>query len=125
MLYRLLRFIGDQISIANDIASYDKEAAQFSNRSDDPAPPPGIINVVHVIMGLEDLDAKGAKFLAYSWQMYMEMEIWDCLKEMKEKGSEITEEEWRFVEACLVCAAGNILTSLVMKRYGGEGAKIG
>ena len=89
-----------------------------------------LINIVSVIMKLERVDEAMAKSMAYAWQLCMENEILKDLEELKKKMRQCSEpsfeqeEEWRFIDAWLLVAAGNLFTSVVMSRYGGEGARI-
>ena len=88
-----------------------------------------LINIVSVIMKLERVDEVVAKSMAYAWQLCMENEILKDLEGLRKKRlcnelSSEEEEEWRFIDAWLLVAAGNLLTSVVMSRYGGEGARI-
>ncbi|KAL8951635.1 MAG: hypothetical protein Q9222_002396 [Ikaeria aurantiellina] len=117
-LRRLLRYLGDHISIANDIASYEKEKRAF-----DKGKASAMINIVDVIVQLEHIDVKAAKCLAYARQLLIENDILEEMRELKSDGK-LGVEEWRFVDACLTAASGNLLTSVVMSRYGGEGARI-
>ncbi|KAL8978224.1 MAG: hypothetical protein Q9205_006148, partial [Flavoplaca limonia] len=114
----LLRHIGDHISIVNDIASYDKEKRNFESGKAS-----SVINLVDVIMQQERLEAEPAKAMAYAWQLFTEEAIRRDLNRLKESGM-MGQEEWRFVDACLGAARGNLFTSVVIKRYGGEGARI-
>ena len=100
-----------------------------------------LINIVSVIKNLERVGDAAAKSMAYAWQLCMENEILKDLDELKkkkekEKGGEEKEcnglsaekeqeeEEWRFIDAWLLVASGNLFTSVVMSRYGGESARI-
>lgn len=82
-----------------------------------------MINIVHVIMKVERMEAAIAKSMAYAWQLCTENEILGELEELKRR-NELTIEDWRFIEACLLAASGNLLTSVVISRYGGEDARI-
>ena len=117
-LSRFLGYLGDQISIANDIASYEKEKRQFQTGK-----VAAMINVVHVITKVDRMDDMEAKSMAYAWQLWTENRIIRELEEMKRQ-DDLSLEEWRFADACLVAAAGNLLTSIVISRYGGEKARI-
>jgi len=110
--------LGNQISISNDLASYEKESHRF--QTDRAA---SMINLVHVIMRVDRVEEAIAKSLAYAWQLCTENEILRELEDMK-KRNELDLEDWRFIDACLVAASGNLLTSVVISRYGGEGARI-
>lgn len=114
----LLRCLGDQISIANDIASYEKEICLFETGRAS-----SMINIVHVIQQVDKVDEEAAKSIAYAWQLCTENEILRELKEMK-RLNELSLEDWRFIDACLATASGNLLGSVVISRYGGEDARI-
>lgn len=117
-LHRFLRRLGDQVSIANDLASYEKEKRRFeAGRAS------SMINLVHVIMKVERMQAVEAKSMAFAWQLFTENEILQELKGLKAR-DELSAEDWRFVDACLLAASGNLLTSVVISRYGGEDARI-
>lgn len=123
-LHRIVHHIGDQISIVNDLASYGMEKQRFESGK-----AKSLINIVAVIMKIERVEEVVAKSMAYAWQLCMENEIRKDLEEMKKKArwgelSVEEVEEWRFVDAWLLVAAGNLLTSVVMSRYGGEGARV-
>ncbi|KAL6717763.1 hypothetical protein ACLMJK_003848 [Lecanora helva] len=115
---RILHFIGDHISIVNDIASYEKE-----KKGVDTSAATSMINVVHVIMIVDRLEAKAAKSVAYAYQLHTENEILEELKSIK-KQNQFTEEDWRFVDTCLVAACGNLFAAVVMSRYGGEATRV-
>lgn len=118
-LARLFGFIGDQISIANDIASHHKEVQQFRDGK-----ATEMINLVHTIMQVYRVDeAAPAKSIAYSWQLWTENEILKELERLKAEG-DLSIEEWRLIDGCLVAASGNLLTSIVIGRYGGERKRI-
>ena len=133
-LHRIVHHIGDQISIVNDLASYEMEKQRFESGK-----AKSLINIVSVIMKIERVEEAVAKSMAYAWQLCMENEILKDLEELKKKKTEEKkkmqwnelngeeegeEEDWRFIDAWLLVAAGNLLTSVVMSRYGGEGARI-
>ena len=82
-----------------------------------------MINLVQVIMKVDRLDAMAAKSMAYAWQLYTENEIVEELRGLKRR-NELSVEDWRFLDACLMAASGNLLTSVVVSRYGGEDARI-
>lgn len=63
---RFLRYLGHQISIVNDIASYDKEKRQ--HQANEAA---AMINIVHVIAKNENLEDEPAKCMAYAWQLWL------------------------------------------------------
>ena len=112
-----LRALGDQISIANDIASYDKELADYKSRKSK-----DMINVVHVMTECYSLDAQAAKSMSYAWQLHSEDLVAKELGAMKTKG--LSREEWRLVDACLHAASGNVFAGVVISRYGGEETRL-
>ena len=127
-LHRIVHHIGDQISIVNDLASYEMEMQRFESGK-----AKSLINIVSVIMKIERVEEVVAKSMAYAWQLCMENEIRKDLEELKKKIEERKqwnelsveeEEDWRFIDAWLLVASGNLFTSVVMSRYGGEGARI-
>ena len=117
-LRRFLRYLGDQMSIANDIASYEKEKRGFQTGK-----VTSMINLVHVLMEVNRVDTTAAKSMAYAWQLYTEDIVLKEL-EMLKKGDELSLDEWEFVDTCLVAASGSLLTSVVISRYGGEDTRI-
>ena len=146
-LHRIVHHIGDQISIVNDLASYEMEKRRFESGK-----AKSLINIVSVIMNLERVGDAVAKSMAYAWQLCMENEILKDMDELKKKkeerkecnglkaekeeekecnglsaekeDEEEEEEVWRFIDAWLLVASGNLFTSVVMSRYGGEGARV-
>ena len=82
-----------------------------------------MINLVHVIVKVDRIEAMAAKSMAYAWQLCTENEILKELEELK-RHDELSVEDWEFLDACLVAASGNLLTSVVISRYGGEDARI-
>jgi hypothetical protein len=79
-----------------------------------------MINLVHVIMQSYRLDAEAAKFMAYAWQLHSEDQVGKEIEVLRRTG-DLSLDEWRFLEACLHAASGNVFTS-VISRYGGEQA---
>ena len=82
-----------------------------------------MINLVHVIMEGNQLDAEGGKSIAYAWQLLSESWIRNEIDNLCKRG-DLTVEEWRFVEACLLAASGSLFTSVIVSRYGGEETRI-
>lgn len=82
-----------------------------------------MINLVHVIAKVDRMEETAAKSMAYAWQLCTENEILKELEELKRR-DEMSVEDWNFVDACLLAASGNLLTSVVFSRYGGEDARI-
>lgn len=82
-----------------------------------------MINLVHVIMESYRLDAEAAKSMAYAWQLHSEDRVGKEIEAFRRTGN-LSLEEWRFLEACLHAASGNLFTSVVISRYGGEEARL-
>ena len=82
-----------------------------------------MINIVSVIQRIDKVDNLVAKSMAYARQLCIENEILQELKALKNPG-ELSAEEWMFVQAFLATAAGNLLNSVVISRYGGEDARV-
>ncbi|KAL6717704.1 hypothetical protein ACLMJK_005619 [Lecanora helva] len=114
----ILRLLGDHISLANDLASYEKEKRHYETGR-----MAAIVNVVNVLMTRDRLDAKAAKVMAFAWQLYVENEI---IEEVKRLGSDggLSSDEWTFIEACFTAVSGSFMSAVVMWRYGGESAKV-
>jgi hypothetical protein len=111
--------VGDHFSIANDIASYDKEYISFKSGK-----AKYLINVIAVVQKLLGvLDSNIAKSISYALQLQTEEAIIKELERMKITGN-LTDKQWKFVDSVLIMAAGNVFTSVVISRYGGEAARI-
>ena len=74
-------------------------------------------------MKVERVQPTEAKTMAYAWQLCTENELLQELEELKTR-DDMTVGDWRFIHACLQMAMGNLFTSLVIARYGGEDARI-
>lgn len=82
-----------------------------------------MINLVQVIMKVDRIEAMAAKSMAYAWQLYTENDILKELRVLK-RSNRLSVEDWRLLDACLLAASGNLLTSVVISRYGGEDGRI-
>lgn len=119
-LQRYLQLVGDHFSIANDIASYQKEYDNWAHGK-----AKHLINVVAVVQNLLDLKSSDdAKAVCYAIQLQTEQAILGELERMKQ-ANELSRSEWDYVDAALAMAAGNVFTSVVISQYGGEAARIG
>ena len=116
--HRVLGIVADSIIFHNDIGSYDKERRSFETGQAS-----SMINAVDVIMKLEQLQQKEGKALAYAWQLFMENELLRELDDLKTR-DDLSVADWGFLDACLLMTSGNLITSLFIARYGGEGARI-
>ncbi|KAL8956530.1 MAG: hypothetical protein Q9183_006285, partial [Haloplaca sp. 2 TL-2023] len=83
-----------------------------------------LINTVNVIKRIESIgDDDEAKEMAYAWQLWTESQVAKEIERLdREAGLGV--EEWVFVDACLVAAAGSGMAAVTMKRYGGEASRI-
>jgi len=106
------------MSIANDIASYEKELRNFKNGK-----VKHLINIVDVVRKLDRTDSDKAKMTCYALQLQTEQDIVAEWEQMK-RGYDLTVSEWDFMDALSAMAAGNIFTAIVISRYGGEAAQI-
>lgn len=111
--------MGDHFSIVNDIASYEKEYENFKNGKAQ-----HLVNIVVVMQEIyQSTSSDDAKTKSYALQLDTEDKIVQELESMKEARS-LSLSEWDYVDAVLAMAAGNIFTSVVISRYGGEAARI-
>lgn len=106
------------MSIANDLASYEKEFKDFENGR-----AKHLINIVEVVRKIDFTDSDTAKARCYERQLETERLILEELEYMKRAG-ELSFLEWEFVDGALAMAAGNVFTSVVISRYGGTGARM-
>lgn len=115
----ILRLISDHVSLVNDLASYDKEKRAF-----DEGKVCYLINAVDVTQRLLSLSSSSeAKRLTYAMQLQVETAIKVEMDRLSASGT-LTAEEFEFLDAALVMAAGNVFYSVVSSRYGGEAAKL-
>lgn len=106
------------MSIANDLASYEKECRDLQSGQ-----VKHLINIVVVVQKIDHTDGDAAKAQCYVKQLEIERSIMEELKYMK-RADELSSSEWEFVDSALAMAAGNIFTSVVISRYGGAEALI-
>ncbi|KAL8880502.1 MAG: hypothetical protein Q9215_003696 [Flavoplaca cf. flavocitrina] len=118
-LARYLTLVKDHLAIINDMASYDKE--ERASESSDGEQIINIVYVVQQVMSLPDVDS--AKVMAYAYQL--QTEAW-MIEELQHLESEmwLGDQEWQYLEATYVCAAGNAFFSMTSSRYGGEVARL-
>ncbi len=118
-LTRYLTLAKDHLAIVNDLASYDKEKRDFdSGASQD------LINIVDIVQQLMSLpDSDSAKATAYTYQLQIEAWMVQEIQRM-DREEQLTPEQWQYLEAVYVCAAGNVFFSMTSSRYGGETARL-
>ena len=118
-LNRYLVLVKDHLAIINDMASFDKEKRDFDQGSSS-----DLINIVDVVQRLFSLpDIDSSKALAYAYQLKTEAWMREELQNLDDR-KDLDEEQWRYLEATYVCAAGNTFFSVTSERYGGEAARI-
>lgn len=118
-LKRYLVLVKDHLAIINDMASFDKEKRAFDQGSSS-----DLINIVDVVQRLFSLpDIDSSKALAYAYQLQIEAWMREELQNLENR-EDLDEEQWRYLEATYVCAAGNTFFSMTSERYGGEAARI-
>ena len=118
-LAKYLSLIKDHLAIINDMASFDKEKRDFDNASSK-----YLINIVDVIQHILSLaDTDSAKAMAYAYQLQTEAGLVEELQRLKDH-EDLDVEQWQYLEATYVCAAGNTFFSMTSSRYGGEAARI-
>ena len=116
-LQKILHLLGDQMIITNDIASYAKEKRAYERGS-----AAAFINIVRMFAETERMDDDQAKSMAYAWQLGTENQIMEELNHLH--ANELLDlEEWALVDACMLAISGNLLTSVVIPRYGGKETK--
>ncbi len=116
---RYLSLIGDHLGLVNDLASYDKELRAFEKGE-----ATEMINLVAVMTDLLSLpNSDAAKAATYVYQLQVESWIIEEIEQLA-ANEKLTDEEWRFIEAVLLAATGNVFWSMISSRYGGEAAKI-
>jgi len=118
-LARYVRLVKDHISVANDLASWEKEKKAF-----DAGKVLYMINAVHVVKNLFRLASDGAAVaMTQAFQLQIEVEI-DAEIERLVAENELNAEEWRFIDASIYTMSGNVFVSTVMSRYGGKKCKL-
>lgn len=118
-LNRYLKLVKKHLAIVNDMASFDKEKRNFDEGfSSD------LINIVDVVQRLFSLpDVDSAKALAYTYQLQTEVWMREELQFLKDQAG-LDAEQWRYLEATYVCAAGNAFFSMTSSHYGGDKVRI-
>ncbi|KAL1626714.1 hypothetical protein SLS54_002877 [Diplodia seriata] len=118
-LARMVELMGNHMIYANDLGSFAKE-----KRAHAAGKIRHLINAVHVVgrlLGLPSDDA--AKGVVYGLQLQAECDMdAEVARLLGEDG--LDGEEWRFLDACLVLTAGNLLCTSIMDRYGGEQGRL-
>lgn len=113
-----LQLVGHQISITNDIGSYQKEKEAYESGE-----VLYLINAVNVTRKLLNLTSEAAVAMTQALQYQVESQIDEEICSLVEQDT-LTAGEWRFVDATISLMTGNLLPSIVMSRYGGEMYKL-
>lgn len=119
-LGRIVQLLKSHVSVANDLASWDKEKRAYETGK-----VLYLINTVDITQRLLSLpNDRAAIAITYAFQLEIERDI---DSEIEELGANkfLSPEEWRFVGAALYVASANVLVNTIMSRYGGEAAKLG
>lgn len=120
-LSRIVQLVGYHILIANDIGSYDKEKAHYLVGKAHSFTFTNAVTVMHRLVSATSEDA--AKSMTYAYQLMLEQEI-DLEIQKLMDSNEISEEDWRFVDAILLMMTGSIMAAATMVRYGGENSRL-
>jgi hypothetical protein len=105
--------------VVNDISSWMKERRQY-----DSGEFKRLINAVEVMkqyISLSSYDA--AKAMTYAFQLQLECDI-DIEIQRLLVANDLTADEWLFIDSMLFCAAGHVMASGTMLRYGGEKSRL-
>ncbi|PLB41613.1 terpene synthase family protein [Aspergillus candidus] len=114
-LEKYLRLLKDHVSVANDLGSWAKEKKAY-----DTGKVIYMINAVDVVKALLCLPTdESAVAMTQAFQLQIEIGMDAEIQRLRAEES-LTLEEWRFIDATLHVASGNVFVSTVMSRYGGE-----
>lgn len=109
----------DHISIANDLASWEKEKEAYDN-----VKVLYMINTVDVVKQLFSLATfDTALAMTQAFQFQVECDIDDKIQQLISE-DDLTADEWQFIDATLHTITGNVFCSTVMSRYGGESYRL-
>ncbi|CRG87145.1 hypothetical protein PISL3812_04160 [Talaromyces islandicus] len=118
-LARYIRLLKDQVSVANDLGSWEKEKQAYLLGKT-----LYLINAVDVIKDLFKLQTdQAAVAMTQAFQLQIETEI-DIELERLIAEDALTSEEWRFIDATLHVMSGSVFAAIIMSRYGGERCRL-
>lgn len=118
-LTKYIHLLKNHVSVANDLASWEKEKSAF-----DSGKAVYLINTVAVVMELLGLPTVTAAIaLTKALQLQMECEIDEEVQRLIDENI-LTADEWQFIDATLHLISGNVFTSIVMSRYGGQSHRL-
>lgn len=118
-LVKLVNLWMDQVSIGNDVGSWEKE-----KRDHDDGKVLYLINAVDVcktLLGLSSFDAAMTMTQALLFQIECEI---DAEIERLQEEDALTPEEWALVDSMCYTMTGNMFCSVIMSRYGGEKTRL-
>ncbi|OJD30038.1 sesquiterpene cyclase protein [Diplodia corticola] len=117
---KIIELMGNHMIFANDLGSFAKEKRAFSAGKIQ-----HLINSVHVVKQLLGLPSdEAAKGVVYGLQLQVECDMDAEVGRLLEEDGGLDKEEWRFLDACLLLTAGNLLCTSIMDRYGGEQGRL-
>jgi len=118
-LEKFIRLASKHVPVANDLGSWKKEKHHF-----DTGKVMHLINTVDMIRRVMCLsDEEAAISQTYALQLQIECQIDTEVERLMATGA-LDEEEWQFVNGILTALSGNVLSSSVMSRYGGEATRL-
>ncbi|KAF5848286.1 hypothetical protein GGP41_005716 [Bipolaris sorokiniana] len=114
-LTRFIRLYADHMSIANDLASFEREKRAYANGKAQ-----YLLNTVEEVRKMCSLDNdEAAKFATLAIQMEVERKMARELSRLDADG-ETSKTEREFLSALVFLAGGNVMCSIIMSRYGGK-----
>ncbi|XP_014561346.1 hypothetical protein COCVIDRAFT_33687 [Bipolaris victoriae FI3] len=112
---RFIRLYADHLSIANDLASFEREKRAYVKGKAH-----YLLNTVEEVRKMCSLDNdEAAKFATLAIQMEIEREMARELSRL-DADRETSYAERELLSALVFLAGGNVMCSVIMSRYGGE-----
>lgn len=111
---KLTKLLHDHTALTNDLYSFDKEYKEHITKGF------VLVNAVAVMMELHSLsEPAAAKNMV--WEIIRDIENRMCKEyvELKASKNQLNAMQWRYIDATLECAVGNLFTSATIARYGG------
>lgn len=104
----------EHFTLVNDVYSFDKEYREHVTQGT------VLVNAVSVLTELYSLsDTTTAKCMLWSVIRDIENRMRAEYEDLKTSKTPLSAEQWRYIDALLECAAGNIFCSATIARYGG------
>ena len=118
-LARFIRLYADHLSIANDLASFERDKRAYVNRKAH-----YLLNTAEEVRNMCSLyNDETAKFVTLAIQMEVEREVARELSRLDADG-ETSGAEREFLSALVFFAGGNVMCSVIISQYGGEGSAV-